>query len=219
MTTLPAPRLAERLLEALGADTDFREAVIGDLAEEFELRVSWDGAPAARRWYYREGLRIAPYLIRDWWRRLRGRDVAHLGGVFVVSSVAMLVLDRLLRLAVWSGVGMITGLRLHELSGLSNVGVFVLAGLMFLWTLVDGAAAGYIAARLGRRAPLPTVVVIAVGLGILGVLLQSSAVPVWFRALNIAVMMTGALAGGIIRASITRNRPSESEDSLLRFGG
>ena len=217
MTTLTAPQLAERLLEALGADTEFREAVIGDLAEEFELRVGWDGARAARRWYYREGLRIAPYLVRDWWRRLRGRDVARLGGVFVVSSLAMLVLDKLLRLAVWSGVGMIAGR--DAFSGLSDVGLFVLAGLMFLWTVVDGAAAGYIAARLGRRAPLPTVVVVAAGLGLLGVLLQSAAVPGWFRALNTAMVVTGVLSGGIIRASITRNRPSESEDPAIRLGG
>jgi MFS family permease len=79
--------------------------------------------------------------------------------------------------------------------------------------------AGYIAARLGRRAPLPTVVVVAAGLGLLGVLLQSAAVPGWFRVLNTAMVVTGVLSGGIIRASITRNRPSESEDPAIRLGG
>ena len=65
------PRYAERLLEALGADPYLREVVLGDLAEEHALRAQWEGEPAARRWYDREGLRAVPFLLRGWWRRLR----------------------------------------------------------------------------------------------------------------------------------------------------
>jgi hypothetical protein len=35
-----APRTAERLLEAIGADTEFRDSVIGDLAKEFGINAA-----------------------------------------------------------------------------------------------------------------------------------------------------------------------------------
>jgi DNA-binding transcriptional LysR family regulator len=100
MSDSSAPRRAELILEALGADTDFRDAVIGDLAEEFALRASWDGPLAARRWYYRESLRVAPYLLRDWWRGLKRKDVGHFAGVIVGSSLLVIALEALLQLAV-----------------------------------------------------------------------------------------------------------------------
>ncbi|HJR61961.1 MAG TPA: ADOP family duplicated permease [Vicinamibacterales bacterium] len=53
MLTGEPPRLAERLLawSLVAAD---REAVLGDLCEEFHARARQEGAPAARRWYWAE---------------------------------------------------------------------------------------------------------------------------------------------------------------------
>ena len=89
MSHLPVPHRMERLLEALGADTEVRDAVIGDLAEEFAIRAEMDGVGAARRWYFRESLRVAPYLVRDWWRGLTARDAWYFTRVVGVSSVAL----------------------------------------------------------------------------------------------------------------------------------
>jgi hypothetical protein len=101
MTQPPrTPRKAELLLEALGARSDFRDALLGDLAEEHAVRAERDGAAAARRWYYREAIRAAPYLLRDWSRHLRARDVAHLAGIALTSLVFVEVLGALVGVVV-----------------------------------------------------------------------------------------------------------------------
>src|SRR5687768_15018828 len=84
-----APRLTETMLLALGADTEFRNDVLGDLAEEFELRASYDEV-AARRWYNREALRVAPYLLRNWWRMLQKRDVGYFAGVLARTALIII---------------------------------------------------------------------------------------------------------------------------------
>jgi hypothetical protein len=73
------PITVERLLEALGTKTDFRDGLLGDLAEEFALRAEREGAPATRRWYYRESIRATPHLLRDWARGLRVSACTSLG--------------------------------------------------------------------------------------------------------------------------------------------
>ncbi len=69
MTTRP-PRLAESLLR-LALPADDREAVLGDLTEEFAARVARDGRPAARRWYRRQ---VRASLAAVLSRRLRDDD-------------------------------------------------------------------------------------------------------------------------------------------------
>lgn len=86
MSDLAPPRSAERALEALGADPDFCEAVIGDLAEEFAIRAAWDGPVVARRWYFRESLRVAPHLLRNWWGCLQRRDIGYFANVTALAS-------------------------------------------------------------------------------------------------------------------------------------
>ena len=86
------PRLAESFLASLGAQPEFRDGVLGDLAEELSLRTAWDGARAARRWYYREAMRAVPHLLRDWARGLRVRDVTRLIGVAITSYTFMAII-------------------------------------------------------------------------------------------------------------------------------
>jgi hypothetical protein len=57
--------LSERLLSGLGADPEFIEAVLGDLAEEYAERRERDGVGVARAWYAREWLRTAPHIVRS----------------------------------------------------------------------------------------------------------------------------------------------------------
>jgi hypothetical protein len=57
--------LGERLLAGIGADPEFIEAVVGDLAEEYAERAERDGVGVARAWYAREWLRTAPHVLRS----------------------------------------------------------------------------------------------------------------------------------------------------------
>lgn len=191
-----APRKAERLLEALGADTDFRDSVVGDLAEEFGIRLQSDGPGAARRWYYRESLRVAPYLLHDWCRHLRWSHLGYFANVVLWSSLAAIVLDLSVRLGVSTLLLLTGGVTLDELP--HSVG-FV--ALMLAWTLIDGAGAGYVAARIGRRAPLPSALLVA--LTWMGLMIRSGwhVVPSWFLAVNVIMMVSGVIAGGAVPAS------------------
>ncbi len=88
----------ERMLEAIGLDSDLVEAIVGDLAEEFALRTARDGRGGARLWYIREVLRSAPHLIESALRRgeprARIRLAAFLTGILlaITASVAAVLL-------------------------------------------------------------------------------------------------------------------------------
>ncbi len=57
-STIPPP-LAERLLRASVRDGEWRDAVSGDLREEFATLVARRGPAAATRWYWRQALPLA----------------------------------------------------------------------------------------------------------------------------------------------------------------
>jgi hypothetical protein len=80
----------ERLLLRIGADPQFVEAVLGDLAEEQETRRATDGARAARWWYVREALRSTPHLVgsavgRASWHRRAELATGLVGFAFAVT--------------------------------------------------------------------------------------------------------------------------------------
>jgi len=197
MSNSTAPRQVERMLEGLGADTDFRQAVLGDLAEEFALRARLDGPAAARRWYYRESVRVAPYLLREWWRDLGWSDASYFARVVVLSSLVAIVLERVIQFSLY---GLVTGASLARFAANHFVPFFILT---LSWSLLDGVVAGYLAARLGRRAPLASVVALAaVWIVVMTVLLsQGPAVAIWFRVANAVVGVAGMFAGGMLRVS------------------
>ena len=85
------PRTIERLLAGLGAKPDFRNAVLGDLAEEFASRVEADGIESATRWYRREAVRAVPHLLRSWLRGARLGDIGHIAGVIATAYTGMLI--------------------------------------------------------------------------------------------------------------------------------
>jgi predicted permease len=96
---LEPPALAERSLRALISDPEWRDAVSGDMREEFASVARRRGAAAARGWYWRQALRLTGRfaagrllrrrdLLRPWspatdveesggWRRGWLRDVRH----------------------------------------------------------------------------------------------------------------------------------------------
>ena len=147
------PRVLERALEALGAEREFCEGVVGDLAEEFAIRATCDGVAVARRWYFRESLRVAPHLLRNWWHNVRARDVVNLASVIAISSAAMMAFETVIVRIVAPAIGIPIEGRLIDVMPQTPVGAFALSAMLVGWTLCDGAVAGYIAARVGRRAP------------------------------------------------------------------
>ena len=58
MMALQPPRLAERLLRWSHRDPDWRDAVCGDLAEEFVTVARRRTVASARRWYWRQSLAL-----------------------------------------------------------------------------------------------------------------------------------------------------------------
>src|SRR3569832_2455305 len=69
-----APQRAEAFLTALGADESLTNDVLGDLAEEFAERVTWQGRSQARWWYYRQVVTVTPLFLRDWRSNARTGD-------------------------------------------------------------------------------------------------------------------------------------------------
>ena len=195
------PRTTERLLEALGADPDFRDALLGDLAEEHAIRTAWDGEREARRWYHREALRIAPYLVRDAVRRLRWRGAARLAGVvvatYVLTTLVMMpvevVIDRVLLVGRVPdlGVGMVT---------------------LLLSRLFGPVLGGYIAATLDRRTPLLAAVATGVAVAALGVAVVAAvapgAVPVGVQLVKGVLVVAAAAFGGVLRVRTLRASPA-----------
>ena len=53
------PSFAEQLLRASVRDAEWRDAVSGDLREEFAAHAARRGVAAASRWYWRQALPLA----------------------------------------------------------------------------------------------------------------------------------------------------------------
>jgi hypothetical protein len=201
MTTPTAPsappRTAERLLAALGADPELRDLFLGDLAEEHAIRAAYDGERAARRWYWREAFRVAPYLLRDAAGRLRGRDVARL---------AVAVLTAYLCATIVGGVVYAAAVRTVMPLGF---GPGTLSALLAL-NVATHVLGGYIAAALDGRRPL--VAALALGLAWSGARLVITAADgndtpdwaVWVGAGRLALSVAAVALGGVLRVAPAR---------------
>lgn len=200
MSHFNVPRRVERILASLGASDDLRQDVLGDLREEFAIRAQWDGSAAARRWYYRESLRVAPHLLRDWWNRLGWRDVFRLTVVIVWSAIAIVALQRLERafvgkLAGWLGVPMqrvlAFGFDLSE------------DQIILLWNAFIALATGYFAASLSPRTRVPNALATATFWVVfisMAWLRYPNRFPIWFNVMNLSACFFGIALGGLLRA-------------------
>ena len=199
------PTTAERLLAALGADPELRDVLLGDLAEEHAIRAAYDGERAAGRWYWREALRVAPHLLRDWAHRLRPRDVARLAGVAaaaysLVGGVAWVVLAAVE--VVVERMGGPTTFPWHD----PHPGALALC-VMLLGFAAVATAGGWVASRLDDRAPA----VAALALGVawaafaLVVPLPSRApLPAWYLLGQAVAVLAGTTLGGMRRIAMRR---------------
>lgn len=200
------PRTTELLLESLGATAGFRDALLGDLAEEFALRAERAGVREARRWYRREAVRAAPHLLRDWTRGVHVRDVTHLAGVAATSYVLMAMLVGFTRMMASSLVLVMLG---------SSPAVAQLpqdadrlAALAVLSLAVSAPVGGCIAAWLHDRAPLLSAAAFGITWASAGVAkaLLIDGLPLWYRIGAPVLVLGGALAGGALRVHATRRR-------------
>lgn len=147
------PRTIERLLAGLGARAEFRDALLGDLAEEYASRAETEGVGPATRWYRREALRAVPHLLRSWLQNLRLADAGHIGGVVATAYTGALILSLTL-------FGMIFGVvrsfgYQDRLLPWSNVAAsMAIFFALMLFAAVFSTLAGYLAAYLDARAPL-----------------------------------------------------------------
>ncbi len=196
--TSTPPRTTELLLEALGAESGFREALVGDMAEEFASRVERDGAGAARRWYRREALRAAPHLLRDWTRRAHARDVRYLTGVALSAYVLTAAIGWFVVLLAY---GVISALGVTVTAPPSAGGNTWLLLLALMAGLVSAPTAGYIAASLGRRAPLVCALALGGAWSCLTFAAQTigGGMPLWFRIAVVVVVLSGTALGGALR--------------------
>ena len=83
--------LAVRLLRHVGADPQFVDDVLGDLAEEYATRATHEGAWLARLWCVREAVRSTPYVLTSALRRTGRRErtrIAALLALAVLTSFA-----------------------------------------------------------------------------------------------------------------------------------
>jgi hypothetical protein len=90
-----SPRLAERVLLALGSDPDFITDLLGDLSEEYADRAASNGVWAARSWCACEVMRSTPHLV---WNAIRHGTPSTRARLFA-SMLAIVVTLSLLTLA------------------------------------------------------------------------------------------------------------------------
>ena len=193
------PRLAESFLASLGAQPEFRDGVLGDLAEELSLRAAWDGARAARRWYYREALRAVPYLFRDWARSLRVRDVTRLIGVVITSYVFMAMIGVTALVVARVVVGAMGLSSALDWLG-RNEPISVIANLTI--GSVGAALGGYIAGWLHPRAPVVGALALGVAWSAAAMAAVTLAVstPTPYLYLTPLMVIPGTIVGGALRA-------------------
>ena len=205
------PRWIERVLSSFGAEPTYRDALLGDLTEEFTIRVEEQGAAVARRWYFREAVRSVPHLLRSWLRRCSPRDVLQLFGVAIAGAFVARLLGIAIRLAIVISFGVRPdSVAIAEIAWrdiiMSPDGWRWVAALLVEMPMV---VAGFVAASLYSRARMTGAMCFAVllaAIDILGVIRFHPALP----AVVIMTSLNGSLVllGGLLRVLATKREVS-----------
>ena len=196
------PRLAALVVETLIGDPDVQTATLGDLAEDHAMVAVRDGDAAARRWYWSQVLRSAPWLARE----SLAAGIAPSVRVLVSVTVGYAVLAVL----VFSA-----DLMLMTIVGRDAHGMVLLSVLSLGAGVVSALVAGFVAASLGGRASLLSALALGVLCLILTMLLAAAeqATPVWYRLGLAIIVLPGCCAGALFHAEMRtrlrrRSRPS-----------
>lgn len=135
-----SPALIETVLAGLNVDRDLRDAITGDLLEGHAAVAAVHGERGADRWMRREMLRSVPVFMLAAVRHGGFRLLAATVGAAFAALVAV-------GLLIGASVAVVSAMVPPETMGR-------LAIVAFAIDLSYGAAGGYLAARLGRAAPL-----------------------------------------------------------------
>lgn len=154
--TIP-PRTPELLLETLGADVALRDAVVGDLAEEYAWIADAVDERTARRWYWREALRAVPLLAGSAVRRLTWSDVQRRAGIALSAYIFTLVLSLVVGITV--NVLAVRAIGAETLA--TPAGLWGLLGVQLVQATWSSVLAGYLAAWLDDDAPLTSALTLA----------------------------------------------------------
>lgn len=202
------PALVECVVGALVSDDALRDALLGDLAEEFAARRAEHGAAPARAWYRAQVLGSVPHLLVAAWRRGDGgRPARRTAALLAAVAGSYLALQLLHQAAQWAA-----GLLLPR----AAPGAPAVAGWPFATcSIVAGFGAavfgGDLAGRTFPRAPLVAALTLALACGALavtGMLINAGVTPLWYwGALQLVLLPLGACVGGLLRARArTRER-------------
>jgi hypothetical protein len=206
MTDFTPPRRVEVLLESLGASIEYRDALVGDLAEEFASRAERDGSGKARRWYYREAVRVTPHLVRNAARAFSRADLRHTANVIGLAYVCTITLAMFVTLTVFS-VARAAGVSSGAVGRFWTQPIPTMAVLGFLVLVMGEAmAGGFFAAWLDRRAPVVSACALGLvwscALSIAPAFVGVSSVarfPIWYSFTVPVIVVLGATAGGVLR--------------------
>jgi hypothetical protein len=199
MTEVHPPRAAQAILESLGATPEFRDPIIGDMAQEFADRTGRFGEQAARLWYYREVFRTAPYFVRNWWALVSGTELRQLLNVVGYAYILTVLAEFVVAMVIWFPMAA-AGMHKDPIAGAITLSVLAVISPIF---------AGFAAASLHRKAPIIAsaafgLAILTVALGVIAMksFLPQGPVPEWFRLAAATTGSLGAVYGGMIRVRV-----------------
>jgi hypothetical protein len=179
------PETVEIILAGLNVDRDAREAITGDLIEERAKLAAVRGNRNANRWMRQQIVRSVPAFVR----------AAATAGAFRLMTAILGA-----ALAALAAVGALVG------ASMALVAVMISAETMARFAVIAlaidlgyGMAGGYLAARIGRAAPLGA----ALAFGILSVavtIFLSGDAQGWYRSTLTILLIPATVGGGWLRA-------------------
>ena len=164
-----------------------REAVMGDLAEEYVLRANTTSPSAAFKWYLRQVCASAAPLL--WTRLTRSTWIGTLG----------------VALCAYLAVGVVELIVNRAIAGLSAGGVAAYDPVGMLITFPLVVVIGYFAARFRRRAPIVLGAIMLLSVTAM-TLWSTESVPTWY---TIAYFIVGP-AATLIGSTLSSRRPIRS---------
>jgi hypothetical protein len=194
------PAVPTALVAALISDPRLREAVIGDLAEDYRLAAA-TSKRAATLWYWSQLVRSAiplaflSYIGTGWrgWMRLGWAILAGYASLATLVILSDLILGWLLPHAAGDLAMPVASLAIGVLCAI---------------------AGGYVAAWAGGRAPIAA----ALALGLAATLLSAASLvwggdgtPVWYQIGLMVIVLPSVTAGACVRAWLLTRRNKDGD--------
>jgi hypothetical protein len=206
------PKGVNRIVSAIAPTPEMREAMLGDLEEEYQTRTQREGIAAANRWCWREAIRSLFGALRH--------TVPNLSTTFTSVLPAMLwgsVVAFLASVAVVSVSYPLTLFTPFDKAA-------VVTGLSIVARLGTSVMGGYEAARVGTKSPLwsalafgllPTVVLCTIAA--LTIVPARVGADVIVSAVANLLLLPGGLLGGILQqAQLAGHHTKGSAEPIAR---